>query len=69
MNRGTTSGKVHTVTSINVGLKNLNRTQDTSITFTHVDHSVVRFCSLPWADCPGERAEISYRGVEEYKNR
>ena len=43
MNRGTTSGKVHTVTSINVGLKNLNRTQDTSITFTHVDHSVVRF--------------------------
>ena len=43
MNRGATSGKVHTVTSIRVGLKNLNREQNTTVTFTHVDHSVVRF--------------------------
>ena len=43
MSRGATSGKVHTVTSINLGLKNLNREQDTTVTFTHVDHSVVRF--------------------------
>ena len=43
MSHGATSGKVHTVTSIAVGLKNLNRDQDTSITFTHVDHSDVRF--------------------------
>ena len=43
MNRGATSGKVHTVTSIAVGLKNLNREQDTTVTFTHVDHSSVRF--------------------------
>ena len=43
MSRGTTSGKVHTVTSVPIGLKNLSRTQGTSITFTHVDHSVVRF--------------------------
>jgi len=43
MNRGTTSGKVHTVTSIDVGLKKLSREQDTTVTFTHVDHSVVRF--------------------------
>ena len=42
-NRGATSGKVHTVTSIKVGLKNLNREQDTTVTFTQVDHSVVRF--------------------------
>ena len=43
MNRGATSGKVHTVTSIRVGLKNLSREQDTTVTFTHVDHSTVRF--------------------------
>ena len=43
MNRGATSGKVQTVTSISVGLKNLNREQDTSVTFTHVDRSDVRF--------------------------
>ena len=43
MNHGATSGKVHTVTSIAVGLKNLNREQDTTVTFTHVDHSSVRF--------------------------
>ena len=43
MNRGATSEKVHTVTSVPIGLKNLNREQDTTVTFTHVDHSVVRF--------------------------
>ena len=43
MNRGATSGKVNTVTSIAVGLKNLSREQDTTVTFTHVDHSSVRF--------------------------
>ena len=43
MSRGATSGKVQTVTSIAVGLKNLNREQDTTVTFTHVDHSSVRF--------------------------
>ena len=43
MNRGATSGKVHTVTSIKVGLKNLGHEQDTTVTFTHVDHSTVRF--------------------------
>ena len=43
MSRGATSGKVHTVTSIEVGLKNLGREQDTTVTFTHVDHSTVRF--------------------------
>ena len=43
MNRGATSGKVHTVTSIKVGLKNLGHEQDTTVTFTHVDHSSVRF--------------------------
>ncbi len=43
MNRGATSGKVHTVTSIRVGLKNLSREQDTTVTFTHVDQSVVHF--------------------------
>jgi len=43
MNRGATSGKVHTVTSIRVGLKNFGREQDTTVTFTHVDHSTVRF--------------------------
>ena len=43
MKHGATSGKVHTVTSIAVGLKNLGREQDTTVTFTHVDHSVVRF--------------------------
>ena len=42
MSRGATSGKVHTVTSIAVGLKNLHREQDT-VTFTHVDDSSVRF--------------------------
>ncbi|MBR3687749.1 MAG: protein kinase, partial [Lentisphaeria bacterium] len=43
MNRGATSGKVHTVTSIRIGLKNLSREHDTSVSFTHVDHSDVRF--------------------------
>ena len=43
MNRGATSGKVNTVTSIKVGLKNLSREQDTTVSFTHVDHSDVRF--------------------------
>ena len=43
MSHGATSGKVHTVTSIAVGLKKLNRDQDTTVTFTHVDHSDVRF--------------------------
>ncbi len=43
MKRGATSGKVQTVTSIAVGLKNLSREQDTTVTFTHVDHSSVRF--------------------------
>ena len=44
MNRGATSGRVHTVTSIAVGLKNLlHREGETSITFTHVDHSSVQF--------------------------
>ena len=43
MNRGTTSGKVQTITSITVGLKNLSREQDTTVTFTHVNHSDVRF--------------------------
>ena len=43
MSRGATSGKVHTVTSIAVGLKKLNREQDTTVTFTHVDHADVRF--------------------------
>jgi len=43
MNRGATSGKVHTVTSIAVGLKNLNREQDTTVSFTHVDHTDVQF--------------------------
>ena len=43
MSRGATSGKVNTVTSIKVGLKNLSREQDTTVSFTHVDHSVVRF--------------------------
>ena len=38
-----TSGKVHTVTSIAVGLKNLNREQDTTVSFTHVDNSDIRF--------------------------
>ena len=42
-NRGATSGKVNTVTSIKLGLKNLNREQDTTVSFTHVDRSVVRF--------------------------
>ncbi len=41
--RGATSGKVDTVTSIKVGLKSLSRDQDTMVTFTHVDRSVVRF--------------------------
>jgi len=43
MSRGATSGKVHTVTSIAVGLKNLHREQDATVTFTHVDNSSVRF--------------------------
>ena len=43
MSRGATSGKIHTITSIAVGLKNLSREQDTTVTFTHVDHSTVRF--------------------------
>ncbi len=43
MNRGATSGKIHTVTSVPIGLKNLNRGQDTTVTFTHVDRSDVRF--------------------------
>ena len=43
MSRGATSGKVNTVTSIAVGLKNLSREQDTTVTFTHVDLSSVRF--------------------------
>ena len=43
MSRGATSGKVHTVTSIAVGLKNLHREQDTTVTFTHVDRSDVQF--------------------------
>jgi len=43
MNRGATSGKVNTVTSIAVGLKNLNRGQDATVTFTHVDKSEIRF--------------------------
>jgi hypothetical protein len=43
MSRGATSGKVNTVTSIAVGLKNLGREQDSTVTFTHVDHSSVRF--------------------------
>ena len=43
MSRGATSGKVHTVTSIAVGLKNLVHDQNTTVTFTHVDHSDVQF--------------------------
>lgn len=43
MSRGATSGKVHTVTSIAVGLKNLVHGQNTTVTFTHVDHSDVKF--------------------------
>ena len=43
MNHGTTSEKVQTVTSIAVGLKNLHREQDSTVTFTHVDDSKVRF--------------------------
>ena len=43
MSRGATSGKVNTVTSIAVGLKNLNREQDSTVTFTHVDKSEIRF--------------------------
>ena len=43
MSHGATSGKVHTVTSIAVGLKNLNRDQNTTVSFTHVDHTDVRF--------------------------
>ena len=43
MNRGATSGKVHTVTSIAVGLKNLHREQNSTVTFTHVDNSSIQF--------------------------
>jgi len=43
MNRGATSEKVQTVTSIAVGLKNLHREQDSTVTFTHVDDSKVHF--------------------------
>ena len=43
MSRGATSGKVNTVTSIAVGLKNLHRGQDATVTFTHVDRSEIRF--------------------------
>ena len=43
MSHGATSGKVQTVTSISIGLKKLNREQDTTVSFTHVDHSDVRF--------------------------
>lgn len=43
MSRGATSGKVNTVTSIAVGLKNLHREEDISAVFTHVDHSSVQF--------------------------
>jgi len=43
MSHGATSGKVHTVTSIAVGLKNLHKEQDATVTFTHVDNSSVQF--------------------------
>jgi len=52
-----TSGKVHTVTSIAVGLKNLNRDQDTTVSFTHVDRSDIRFddqLDVKLADVTGE---------------
>ena len=44
MSRNATSGNVHTVTSLAVGLKNLlHREGDTTVVFTHVDHSGVQF--------------------------
>ena len=52
-----TSGKVQTVTSIAVGLKNLNRDQDTTVSFTHVDNSDIRFddqLDVKLADVTGE---------------
>ncbi len=59
MSRGATSGKVHTVTSIAVGLKNLSREQDTTVTFTHVDHSEVKFDDK--LDVKLEKLESEYR--------
>ena len=59
MNRGATSGQVHTVTSIAVGLKNLSREQDTTVTFTHVDHSEVKFDDR--LDVKLEKLESEYR--------
>ncbi|MBR6240024.1 MAG: serine/threonine protein kinase, partial [Lentisphaeria bacterium] len=58
MSNGTaTSGKVQTVTSIALGLKNLNRDQDTTVSFTHVDKSEIRFddqLDVKLADVTGE---------------
>ena len=58
MSNGTaTSEKVHTVTSIALGLKNLNRDQDTTVSFTHVDKSDIRFddqLDVKLADVTGE---------------
>ena len=59
MSRGATSGKVHTVTSIAVGLKNLHREQDSTVTFTHVDHSDVKFDDQ--LDVKLENLESEYR--------
>ncbi|MBP5230373.1 MAG: serine/threonine protein kinase, partial [Clostridia bacterium] len=60
MSRGATSGKVHTVTSINVGLKNLGREQDSTVTFTHVDHSSVRF---------DDRLDVKLENIDEEYRR
>jgi len=59
MSRGATSGKVHTVTSIAVGLKDLIHAQDSTVTFTHVDHSDVKFDDQ--LDVKLEKLESEYR--------
>ena len=59
MSRGATSGKVHTVTSIAVGLKNLAHDQNSTVTFTHVDHSDVKFDDQ--LDVKLEKLESEYR--------
>ena len=59
MSRGATSGKVHTVTSIGVGLKHLVHDQNTTVTFTHVDHSDVKFDDK--LDVKLEKLESEYR--------